>query len=184
MSIIINKAMNNSIQPTIGEMVAGDYRKAAIFKKYHVDFCCKGNRTIDEVCASKNIDRESLINDLNSLEDPREVHPEVFMEMEPAKLADYIEENHHKYVEEAIGQLKPYLRKVVAVHGAQHPELAEIEQEFLASAGELAMHMKKEELILFPYIRKMDEASTTNEKISKPHFGKVENPVAMMKHEH
>lgn len=176
--------MNNSIQPTIGEMVAGDYRKAAIFKKYHIDFCCKGNRTIDEVCEAKTIDRETLLNDLNSLEEQREIHPDVFKAMEPAKLADYIEENHHKYVEEAITQLKPYLRKVVTVHGGHHPELAEIEQEFLASAGELAMHMKKEELILFPYIRKMDEAISTNEKIVKPHFGKVENPVAMMKHEH
>ncbi|MGE4513734.1 MAG: DUF542 domain-containing protein, partial [Chryseobacterium sp.] len=32
----------------IGEIVAEDFRTAAIFKKYGIDFCCKGGRTIEE----------------------------------------------------------------------------------------------------------------------------------------
>ena len=34
---------------TIGDFVAKDFRTAAIFTKYGIDFCCKGQRTIDEV---------------------------------------------------------------------------------------------------------------------------------------
>lgn len=44
--------------------------------------------------------------------------------------------------------------------------------------------MKKEELILFPFIKKMVKAKANGEAVDQPHFGTVENPVKMMKHEH
>ncbi len=34
----------------IGEMVADDYRSAAVFKKFGIDFCCQGNRSIEDAC--------------------------------------------------------------------------------------------------------------------------------------
>ena len=34
---------------TIGEIVAEDFRTAAIFKKHGIDFCCRGGRTIEEL---------------------------------------------------------------------------------------------------------------------------------------
>ena len=45
---------------TIGEYVAKDFRTAAVFSKYGIDFCCKGNRTIEEACDKKNIDTTVL----------------------------------------------------------------------------------------------------------------------------
>jgi hypothetical protein len=36
----INRAMNLSYQNTVAETVANDYRAAAIFEKYGIDFCC------------------------------------------------------------------------------------------------------------------------------------------------
>ena len=55
---------------------------------------------------------------------------------------------------------------------------------FTASAGELAAHMKKEELILFPFIKKMVKAQIDKGAILAPQFGTVENPIAMMMQEH
>ncbi|MFN8237520.1 MAG: hemerythrin domain-containing protein, partial [Chitinophagales bacterium] len=52
------------------------------------------------------------------------------------------------------------------------------------TAGELTAHMKKEELMLFPFIRKMAKAQTTKEKVSTPMFGTVQNPIAMMHQDH
>jgi regulator of cell morphogenesis and NO signaling len=37
----------------IGELVAQDYRTASVFKKYGIDFCCQGNRTIQDACEKK-----------------------------------------------------------------------------------------------------------------------------------
>ena len=38
--------MENLIEKTIGEIVAEDYRTAAVFESYGIDFCCNGNRSI------------------------------------------------------------------------------------------------------------------------------------------
>ena len=39
--------MSVSNQTIVGELVAQDYRTAAVFKQNGIDFCCKGNITID-----------------------------------------------------------------------------------------------------------------------------------------
>jgi regulator of cell morphogenesis and NO signaling len=44
--------------------------------------------------------------------------------------------------------------------------------------------MMKEEMILFPYIARMELALTEKEAIAPAPFGSVQNPVAMMEHEH
>ncbi len=70
------------------------------------------------------------------------------------------------------------------MHGGRHPELAEVAQLFNQTAGELTVHMKKEEFILFPFIRKMVTQKAAGEPLSAPPFGTVQNPIAMMHQEH
>lgn len=70
------------------------------------------------------------------------------------------------------------------MHGAKHPELLLINELFKGCAGELAQHMKKEELILFPFIKKLVHATLSDELIELPHFETIQNPIAMMMHEH
>ena len=99
-------------------------------------------------------------------------------------LAEYIEKKHHRYVEEKIPVLRQFLDKLCNVHGERHPELYKINELFTASAGELASHMKKEELILFPFIKKMVNAKLVNVALQSPQFGTVENPITLMMQEH
>lgn len=54
-------------EKTIGDFVAEDFRTAEVFKKYHIDFCCKGGRTIEEACEKKNINPEDLYKDLETV---------------------------------------------------------------------------------------------------------------------
>ena len=42
----------------------------------------------------------------------------------------------------------------------------------------------KEELILFPFVKRMVKAKLENQAIQSPQFGTVENPIAMMMQEH
>ena len=44
--------------------------------------------------------------------------------------------------------------------------------------------MMKEEMVLFPYIVRMEEAVIAREPVLPPPFGSVQNPVAMMEQEH
>lgn len=176
--------MENLTQKTIGAFVADDFRTANVFQKYGIDFCCKGGRSIDEVCQKNNISPEELLNDLQEITIQNNTGSIDYNAWPLDLLADYIEKTHHRYVESSIPPLLQYLHKLCKVHGANHPELFEIFENFQASAGELTSHMKKEELVLFPFVRKMINNKLANTSTEKPHFGTVENPIAMMMQEH
>lgn len=167
----------------IGELVAQNYKTASIFKKFKIDFCCNGNRTISEACDRKNLDPNVLIKELKDTTKITEQNID-FNSWELDLLADYIEKTHHRYVISKIEEIKPYLNKVVKVHGDHNPELKEIEVLFNQSAQELTHHLQKEEMILFPFIRNMVSAKIENKPLLTPHFGTVENPISMMKNEH
>jgi regulator of cell morphogenesis and NO signaling len=169
---------------TIGEYVAKDFRTAALFSKYGIDFCCKGNRTVEEVCEKKNITPEELQAQIEIVLNTKSDSGIDFNSWPLDLLADYIEKTHHRYVEEKTQTLLPFLDKLCKVHGHQHPELFEINKLFIGCAGEMAQHMKKEELILFPFIKKLYQATLNDQLVEQPHFGTVENPIAMMKEEH
>ncbi len=176
--------LSNNAQKQIGQFVADDYRTAAIFSNYGIDFCCKGHRTIEEVCNKKGIDANQLLDELDALLNAKSDQSIDYKSWPMDLLVDYIEKKHHRYVEEKTPVLKQFLDKLCRVHGDRHPELFQINELFTASAGELAAHMKKEELILFPFIKKMVSAVINQGGVEMPHFGTVENPIAMMKEEH
>jgi regulator of cell morphogenesis and NO signaling len=169
---------------TIGEFVAKDYRTAAVFSKYGIDFCCKGHRTIEEVCNKKKINEIHLVEELNAVLDTKNDSEIDFNSWPLDLLVDYIEKTHHRYVEIKTPVLLQFLDKLCTVHGSNHPELFEINELFKGCAGELAQHMKKEELILFPFIKKMIGATISHENIEPPFFGTVNNPITMMMEEH
>src|SRR5690554_407999 len=176
--------MNIQANANIGELVARDYRTASVFQSYGIDFCCRGNRSIEEVCSKQDIAADKLINDLVAVVTKNAIANADYQNWPLDILAEHIEKTHHGYVEEKTPVIKQYLDKLCKVHGDRHPELFEITAHFNDSAGALAAHMKKEELILFPFIRKMADAVRHGKKLAPAHFGSVENPIAMMHEEH
>ena len=167
----------------IGDIVAEDFRTAAIFKRHKIDFCCNGGRTIEVACTAKKIDPAVIYKAIDEL--PKGNGGDIDFSSWPLDLlADYVERIHHRYVEEKTPIIQAFLDKLCKVHGGRHPELFEIKELFDASAQDLGAHLKKEELILFPFIKNMVKAKQTGEPLKQPQFGSVENPVSMMKHEH
>jgi regulator of cell morphogenesis and NO signaling len=176
--------MENLHNKTIGAFVAEDFRTAAVFSKYKIDFCCKGNRTIDEVCDKQEIDPKVLLKKIQQALSADDRNTIDFNSWPLDLLADYIEKTHHRYVEEKTTIIMQFLNKLYSVHGGNHPELFKINTLFSECAGELAQHMKKEELILFPFVKKMVNTKETEGALAQPAFGTVSNPIAMMMHEH
>ena len=124
----------------IGAMVAEDFRTAAVFKKYGIDFCCKGGRTIADACEKKGIDEQKIYEEIENL--PKSGGTNIDFTSWPLDLlADYVEKTHHRYVEEKTPVLQAFLDKLCKVHGDRHPELFEIRELFDESAKELAAHM-------------------------------------------
>ncbi len=175
--------METTLGKSVGQIVAEDYRTAQVFKNHKIDFCCNGGRSVQEVAKEKGLEEKQLLDEIAQVKESKASGSTDFETWPLDLLADYIVKTHHRNAEKQIQVLKPYLEKIGQVHGQRHPELLEIKQIFDDISGEISAHMKKEELILFPFIKKIVKAEENGEKLEAT--GKsVENPVNMMTHEH
>ena len=168
---------------TVGRMVAENYKKAAIFKQYGIDFCCGGGISLEEACKLKNVDINEIQNILKEIDEEKIPVDENYESWELDELVDYIVDVHHSYVKKANSTVKEFVNRVKLVHGMNKPNVSEISDRFDALASELEHHMHKEEMILFPYIKELVKAKRENKTVGAP-FGSIQNPIAMMLHEH
>lgn len=171
-------------EPTIGELVTKDFRKAEVFKKFGLDFCCGGKKTLTKACAEKGLDVVQIEKELKEIDEQPAKSSQDYTSWDLGFLADYIVNTHHKYVLQSMPVIFEYTQKVAKVHGDNHPEAIEIANTFLKVVDELNRHMMKEENVLFPYIKILASAKKDGENIEPSPFGTIENPVRMMEHEH
>ncbi|MBL0739455.1 iron-sulfur cluster repair di-iron protein [Flavobacterium sp. GN10] len=176
--------MKLTCKTTIGEIVADDFKTAAIFTKFHIDFCCKGYRTIEEVCKKRDIEESVLIEHIEKARSSSANQSFDYKNWTADMIADYITKTHHRYVEEKSPVILEYLNKLCGVHGAIHPELHEIHTIFSKTYLDLTAHMKREELVVFPFIKKMKAAHSKGTELETPPFLSIETPIATLKDDH
>lgn len=176
--------MNISPNSLVKEVVKLNYKTAPIFQINKIDYCCGGNKTISDACQETGINQELLIKQLEKLIAQKDPDSEYIDNLTLRELADYIVRRHHSYVSESIPLLKKNLEKICQVHGEHHPELFKIKELFTSSAGDLTIHMQKEEIMLFPYIKRLETAKKENSPLPRSPFGSVSNPIGMMMEEH
>lgn len=144
----------NITEKTVGEIVAGDYRTARVFEKHGVDFCCGGNVAVGVVCSEKGVPVAMLEQELDAAtHTPAEVGQD-YIAWELPFLVDYIINVHHAYLTEHLPHIAGYAHKIATVHGARHPEVIEIAARFDKIADDLMTHLREEEDIFFPAIKR------------------------------
>jgi len=176
--------MNISPNSIVGEVVKYNFKTAPVFQANNIDYCCGGNKVISAACNEVGINTEQLIKKLEILVAQKDPDSEYVNNLGLGELCNYIVKRHHEYVRESIPVLKKNLEKICQVHGEHHPELFEIKKLFSGSAADFIMHMQKEELMLFPFIQRLESAKRQNSPLPKGPFGSVSNPIEMMMVEH
>lgn len=176
--------MNVSTEKTVRDLALENPAAPRVFEKLGIDYCCGGKRPLAEACRAVNLNVDEVL-ELLAQACAGTATTERDWQSEPiAALITHIRDTHHKYTREEIGRLTALLAKVCSVHGNNHPELLQIRDLFQALSGELTAHMMKEEMVLFPYMVRLEAAVTENAPVARPPFGSVQNPIAMMEHEH
>lgn len=166
---------NNIKELSVGEIVANDFRTASIFKNSGIDFCCGGKQSIGDACQEKGIDASGLKKQIIEMQLTPLTSAQNFNEWELPFLCDYIVNTHHKYVIKTLPELMFYTQKIADVHGDHHPELVEIAAIFSQINIELLQHMKNEEEVLFPAIKKaVSDSDTVVRKIISSEIDRME----------
>lgn len=170
------------LDKTVREITREYSATLALFSKYDIDFYCEGMQTIKDVCSQLEKDADGFIQELKSLINKEDQSYPVEINQWPLDLlADYIEKTHHRYTEEILLKIKAGLESYLENKERGNSMVEKLRPLVMELSGELGGHMKKEELILFPFIRKMVRSSG---KLEPPRFTTVENPIEMMEHEH
>lgn len=175
--------MNITKENTVAEVVTYNIKTADVFKKHGIDFCCGGGISIEKACEKHNVSFEEMEKELLNINNPIS-NAYNYDSWKLDFLVDHIENIHHSYVTENTPIVLQYAAKVAKVHGHNYTEVVEINRLFNEVAQELAAHLKKEELILFPFIKQLVKADKEGVKANQPHFCTVNNPIAMMEEEH
>lgn len=174
--------MNNTIAGnpvTVADLAVSHPGALAVFTKYNIDYCCGGQRSLEDACMRIGLDPEKIKQEIaeSTAGNQQFLRPDKWTS---SFLVDYIVNNHHSYVREAIPQLEILLDKVCSAHGADSHELLQIRDYFLELAAELTDHMNKEEIVLFPALKRLE----ANDVAENPLHTMVMAPIAAMEHEH
>jgi regulator of cell morphogenesis and NO signaling len=181
----IGKKLTGESDETLGEIATKDLRKAQVFKKYGLDFCCGGKKTVKEACAEKGLDVTKVEQELQNADKTSfTARPLPYNDWSLDFLADYIVNTHHSYVKKTVPDLSTYAAKVARVHGDHHPELLEINSLAQMVCEELTSHMVKEERVLFPAIKKLVASKNSGSSLDTASANLIKSAVSTMEEEH
>lgn len=171
---------------TVREVAVENPAATRVFERFGIDYCCGGNQSLEQACQRANVSLDEVVDSLEMEEEAARAAKQIRdWQTEPlSELITHIKNTHHKYTREEAVRLAALLQKVCSVHGKNHAELHGIRETFGWLSQELMTHLMKEEMVLFPYIERMEEAVIQSDPVLPGPFGSVQNPVAMMEHEH
>src|ERR1035438_8599651 len=135
--------MSVTTEKTVRELALENPAATRVFEKLGIDYCCGGNKSLDEACRAANLNTNQVLDSLEMAEQSaRAVQEEHNWQTEAlADLIGHIKNTHHKYTREEIARLGPLFDKVCSVHGKNHPELLQIRGTFQGLTQELTTHL-------------------------------------------
>ena len=169
-----------NLNSSVGNWVAAYPQTYRVFEALQIEYCCGGGKSLEQACWDRELDPKQVMQQLQQVIAEDEQSTESWLNAPLADLCDHIEQTHHAYLKEELPRLTEIVTKVVEAHGDSHPELATVQEVFASLRAELEPHMFKEERVLFPAIRQLEQSA---DDPSFP-FGTVANPIRMMEQEH
>ncbi|MDD2899461.1 MAG: iron-sulfur cluster repair di-iron protein [Desulfuromonadaceae bacterium] len=175
---------NYTLNTTIGEIVAADYRTAKVFESHGIDFCCGGKVALSSICQEKAIDPDTLLREIEAIKSEQIDRSQNYTSWELPFLVDYIVNTHHAYLKENDVKIASYTRKIAEVHGVHHPEVLEIATIFQKIATDMAAHLIEEEDVFFPAVKRADAERKAGNAPSKEDSNVVKESLAKLSREH
>ena len=172
--------MGLAVETPVGEIVAERLARARVLERLGIDSCCHGSPPLGEACVLRELDAAAVLAELAACDVDPDDDPTDYAAMSASALADHVEATHHGFVRQELPRLTELIEKVVVALGARHPELVDVRETFAGLREELEAHLMKEERVLFPLVRQLEQATAP----FPMHCGTVDNPIRVMEHEH
>jgi regulator of cell morphogenesis and NO signaling len=147
--------MNIQSDSQVGRIAAEHPISTRVFARYGIDYCCGGGIPLFAACASRGLDTERVMEEIQNELGPVAGSGENWSAAPLEDLVNHILTAYHRPLWEELPRLEAMARKVLQVHHDKEPEmLPSLVSVYLGLKSELEMHMQKEEQILFPMIQR------------------------------
>ncbi len=151
-------------QSSAADIVAKDYRTAVVFRKHGIGYCCGGKWPMEMTCELQGIDADILQQELEAAIRTIPVSNQLdFSNWSIDFLIDYIINIHHQYLRQSFPETMQILNDFIKEHIKKFSWLAELETKFGLLIEQLHPSMRREEEVLFPYIRQIAHAHKDKE---------------------
>ncbi len=171
--------MQQLIAKTLAEIVSEKFQTASVFEKYHLDYCCRGRRSLQQACEEENLPVISVVEDLKNIY----AHSTNGLDFNCVKLyqlAEYIVYTHHSFMKKEMPRILSFLEKVSSKYGTRHNELYKISELFVDLSNEITHHIREEETIVFPRIKQLEQNGFEPIPLDIKHYQYLELPIIDM----
>lgn len=169
---------------TVRDIAIENPAAVRVFERYGIEYCCGGKVPLAEACAARGLSLDAVIASLEEAAGTAQPGEKNWAKEPLAGLAAYIVANHHAYVNREMPRLNQLAARVVNRHGDTRAELRAIQAKVAELAEEMAAHQGKEEIVLFPYIGKLEQFAAGDGPMPRNCFGSITHPIAMMTQDH
>ena len=140
-------------QISLGDLVTTVPQLARELENLGLDYCCHGQRSLAVAAEEAGLDVTEVIAKLSAV--PTSTEAPQWADMGPAELSEHVQSTHHKYMWDEMPRLSLLIDKIVDVHGANHPELKQVQDIYAQLRVEIEPHLRREELMVFPSMRRL-----------------------------
>lgn len=153
-------------EQNVGEHIEENPWRARVFSDFGIDFVSVAETPLDEICEAHGLETRELRRQLTALEQRDDASkPVQFSNL--TQLVDYIEEHHHAFLKEELAPLRDYVERLHDSMGDHHSRLSVVVEQLTYLAEDLPAHLDREENILFPAVRGLEDNAEDEEHDSE-----------------
>ena len=164
------------------EAVVSRHLKAArVLRDHGIDFWAESARTIGEVCRESGVSFQKIVRQIQLASERPAVNVNHAAALPLDQLTRFIERHFHDATYGNMRFISHNLERLVRIYQGKYPELDALHQLFGELAANTTIHMRHEELILFPYIREMVKRGR---RVRSSMLSSSESPIAEVIKDH
>ncbi len=168
----------NQLTFPIGEIARQNFNTIPVFRKYGIDFYCKGESLLADACALIHCDMQTVLKELQVALAKSIDENQDFNSWTSEKLIVHIIDAHHQYVNIHVPEITALIKTVWENKEVYDYDFKRINDLFRQLGNDMKQHMQKEELALFPCIVKLESGQ------SLPAGSSVKSLITVVEFEH
>lgn len=176
--------MSELLEQPLGRIVSDNIAAYRVLEHHQIDYYCKGGRNLKEAATELKLDPVLLAGALGEATGGGPYRDAVMDTMPLDELCDYIVERFHVKANADMHLIGLLLDRALELQGDTLPEITGVRDLFALSVAGVAFHQTKEEVTLFPFIKRMVEARRDNEMLRTDTNPMGDPPLKMLLHEH